>query len=166
MSDISRAVELSLQLADVAITDAAGKVNVIGMFVDVIGYNREIGSTGRFTVIGEVLVPPELCPAEITTEIVLLHADGRVVQLPGLADQEQAVRIGMPQAVAKPSVVVDGHVIDGLWARCPIILDFNNGLPLTPGTTYIWRLRVDGDDENARNLTFAVPGLPATPVLG
>ena len=165
MSDISEAATLQLHLADFAMTDPLGKVNAVGMFVDVLGFDPAMGTTARFTVIAEALVPARLCPVEATLELVLLNEAAEVVAVPGPAGP-QALRIGLPVVFDKPGALPNGRLASMLWSRHPLVIDFGNGLPLASGATYSWRLRIDGDDDHARDVVFVVPGAPAPPVIG
>lgn len=166
MSEASESAELSIQLADFALTDPAGKLNIIGGGVAALGYSPESGTTTRFTLVATAKVPARLCPLEIVLEFALLDALGNTVELPGPAGTPQKLRIGQAARVEKPGIPGGPSFPDTIPARYVTILDFSNGLPLALGQAYAWQFRIDGDTENAVTEHFLVPGPPPPPVFG
>lgn len=163
MSAIAEAAEVSIIVADFANVDAAGKVNVLGAGVAGIGFDPSQGLTSRFTLVAYVFVPTTLLPAEFALEIYLTLG-GELVMAPGPVEPQavriaQSVNLDPPMAFPQPA---RGHV----GGRHSAVLDFNNGLPLSPGGLYEWNVRIDGDSTRSWTYPFAIAGPTPGPVFG
>lgn len=164
MSRVADEAELSIFMADFANVDAAGKLNLIGGSVAVLGFDPQQGVTSRFSVAVSVHLPYELLPADFTFEIALV--DGRdLVNLPGPSGP-QPLRISQNVAVERPSSGLSSSVREHLGGNQISVLDFSNGLPLRVGGTYGWRVGLDGGMEKQWVYPFAVSGPPDLPVAG
>lgn len=162
MSEVSTDAELTLLMADFAALDPQGKLNLLGGGVNIIGYDPMQGVTARFTVVGRVRIPAKYTPTDVTVEISLLDDAGDVVLLG--APNSQPFRLAQVAKIEKPNVIGMPTLPPELLAQHIMVLDIP-GLPLQPGRTYSWSLRVDGDEENARRQTFLVPGIGAPPIV-
>lgn len=60
MSEVSTDATARLLIADYAAVDAAGKLNIIGGGVSVLGYVQQAGSTSPFALVVSISVPPKL----------------------------------------------------------------------------------------------------------
>lgn len=166
MSEASEQVSLQVLLADYAQATTEGKVSIIGAGVATLGFDFRQGGTSRFSLYVATQVPTALCPVELTLEVAL-YSNGELVQLPGPAGEAQHIRIGQVLAVEVPnnplmSIPQRNHT----GSRHQAVFDFANGLPLTPGGNFEWRVRVDGDEDRQIVYPFAVAGPPPDPVLG
>lgn len=166
MSDAAEAARVSMMLADFAIVDAAGKLNIIGGGVNLLGYDPAQGLTSRFALVVEIWIPSKFCPVDLPCDIALRTSDGAVVELPGPAEP-QKMRVGQVITVEPPIVQgsVPRHERDGLEGRATYLLDFSSGLPLQPGHAYLWEVQLDGSDPIHAH-PFAVPGGGSNPVVG
>lgn len=166
MSEISEAARVHIGLADVAIEDPAGKLNMLGGGVLGLGFDAQQGLTAPFTLIVEFYVSGAMTPTQFTAEITLRGSDGKLVELPG-PTQPQVMRVAQIVDLEPPSIPGGASLArKALDARAQIILNFSNGLPLTPGTAYQWSVQIDGDEENRPDHRFAVMGSPTAPVIG
>lgn len=166
MSDIAAHAIINVMLADFAIADPQGKVNILGAGVTGIGFDPAQATTTRFTLVAQISLPRDRCPAEFAVEIALLDASGDIADLPGPAGP-QKMRVGQVVNIEK-AVPLPGSGVprEALRGQANIILDFGNGLPLTPGGAYRWRLQIDGDETVEVTYPFGVAGPPAGPVIG
>lgn len=157
MSVIAQRAELDLWLCDFAAVDSSsGKVNMLGAGVRVVGFDPIQGVTTRFVVVGRVALPSELAPVEVPVELGLYDESG-VVSL-GATPEPQAVRLAQITKFEKPNVVGQPSLPGDVPSQHVLTLEVA-GLPLQPGRSYSWQLRVDGDDDRAVRYTFMVPGL-------
>lgn len=167
MSAVAEQASVTLVVSDFANTDAAGKLNVLGATVAVLGFDPMQALSSRFSLAVVVRVPGRLLPAEFTVEVAL-RSGGELVQLPGPAGETQPLRISQVVSLDRlgadrvPSPAVRDHV----GASHTMVLDFNTGLPLVPGGLYEWQVRIDGDDSEVHAYPFAVVGPPPPPVFG
>lgn len=162
MSAISEGAVLSILMADYASMGADGKLNVIGGGVSALGYDPLAGITSRFTVIASVHIPGHILPEEGSIEIAL-YRDDRLVEMeqPGGA---QPLRIGQSVRLEKPNhagVTVRNR--DRLVSSHHMVIDFSNGLPLSPDSLYEWRLKIDMDEAHSTRFPFTVLGAALTP---
>lgn len=167
MSEVSEQAILHVELADYAANDPTGKLNMIGGGVRSVGYEPQQGITNRFSVVGTVTIPSELCPADLVVEFSLLHASGELVTLPNVTGgAPQNLRVGQAARVEKPSNPMIPSFPPEIPGVYTMVLDFSTGLPLAPGQVYAWQLRVDGDAQRTFTYHFFVPSGPTPPVLG
>jgi hypothetical protein len=164
VSDVSQKATLTVIVADFAMADTDGKVNVIGAGISGIGFDPHAGLTNRFSVVTVVDVPSAMAPAEASIELALLR-DNEPVLLPGPAGP-QALRIGQVHTFEKVQMPVPLALREHLQSRYQAVIDFNAGLPLAPGAAYTWALQVDGDTENGVIYPIVVAGGPTPPVIG
>lgn len=165
MSEVAQLSIAEIIVADFAMVDSAGKSNIIGAGVALLGFDAQQGVTTRFSVWVSVLVPTELCPVEFPVEVALVDSAGELVQLPG-HDGPQPLRIAQIVTAEKPSAQVSMLQREHIGSRVQLVMDFSSGLPLAPGVNYEWRVRVDGDEARQVVYPFGVWGPGAGPVLG
>ena len=55
---------------------------------------------------------------------------------------------------------------DAVRPKTQILMQFQNGLPLHPGTGYRWRVRIDQDTRPEWNEPMYVPMVASGPVIG
>lgn len=164
MSEISDLIRGSIMLADYAVTDAVGKVNVIGGGLSVIGFDLNQGITTPFTVYASLTCPIPAPDSSAAVEVALVDASGNPVAVAGPTGEGQVVRIAQNVEFAAP--VIPGLQIPrgAIESASQIIVNFGNGIPLGVGQAYAFRLSVDGDVK--ASAAFFVPGPIAGPVIG
>jgi len=166
MSDLAKAAIVEIILADYVATDAAGKGNLIGAGVALLGFEPAAGVTSKFGAWISIHVPTHLCPVEVPVEIALVDASGELVSMPGPLGEPQPFRVAQIVMIEKPTVPVPVAQRDHIGARSQVVFDFSNGLPLVPGGLYELRVRIDGDDATTRSYPFGVLGAMPPPVIG
>jgi len=165
VSEIAETAKVSISLADYGATDAAGKINIVGDGVAVLGYVPEAGLTNRFTLLVSVRLPTRLTPTEFPLEVALLDAAGNLAQVPGPAGS-QPFRIAHVVQAQSGAAVYGQVVSDHIGVHVHLALDMSNGLPIAANGLYRWRVQLDGDEEHSWTYPFAVGGPPAAPVFG
>lgn len=164
MSALTSGAAGQLIIADYVNIDSAGKVNIIGGGIHMIGFDPENGVTAPFALFASVsakLIAGEDNAAAV--EIVLVDSDGQAVDLPGPAG---------PQKMRIAQNVEFGHVLQpgmpslpaGFPARHNMAMNFPNGLPLALGKSYEWVIQMD--HELIAKVSFFVPGIRDAPVVG
>lgn len=164
MSEVAQNATVTILVSDFANSDAAGKLNVVGGTVAILGFDGMQGVTSRFSLSVVVNVPASLLPTDFALEISLL-SNGELVLLPGVPDPQPlrvAQPVSMERATAAPTTLIRDHIGSNHVA----VLDFAGGLPLAVGGIYEWQVRIDGDDERTWRYPFAVVGPPQSPVFG
>lgn len=165
MSEIAASAKVNLAMADFAADDAAGKVNVIGKGIAIIGYDPRQNISTPFVLVCDVWLPTEKLPAEFAVDVALLDEDGEVVELPTPAGT-QKLRIANVADVKQPTGPFSNAIAKHIGARHNLTVNFNTGLPLAPNGLYEWRIEIDGDEDYQWSYPFAVAGPPKSPVLG
>ncbi|MBI1759307.1 MAG: hypothetical protein HYR62_08795 [Actinobacteria bacterium] len=168
MSAIAEAATVSLELADYAATDAAGKINLLGGGLNAVGFVPVAGLTAAFALVVTIFVPPEYYGEECALEIILEDDSGQVVALPGPApDQPQKMRVGQAVTLEEPKFPAGTNIPRRMLpARVSVVLAFTNGLPLAIGQRYTWRVRIDHESKDQWIYRFFVPGPAPGPVIG
>lgn len=166
MSEIAGAATVDILLADFANSDAVGKGNIVGSGLAVLGLDQQ-GLTARFSLIVLVHLPDAHLPSEFPLEIALLDDAGQIISIPGAVPGEpQMLRIAQIVTMEKPSLpMLPIAARIRLGARHQSVIDFANGLQLTPGV-YSWRVLLDGDESVEWRYNFAVPGPSSGLVVG
>ena len=167
MSDIAKDASVNFVIGDFAMVDPlSGKGSIVGAGVAVLGFDPAQGLTSRFAVWISVALPGGLLPAEFPIEIALT-SNGELVNLPAqTGTPPQPLRIAQIVQLDKSQIPAPAVVRDHVGSRNQIVLDFSNGLPLSPNGTYEWQVRVDGDDSRVWSYPFAVSGPMPGPVIG
>lgn len=167
MSVIADNASIEVVVADFALAEPSGKVNILGAGVATLGFDPQQGITSRFSVVVFIHVPSNLLPAEYTLEIAL-YSGGELVQLPSpFGGASEALRIGQvvqQEKANNPAMSVAQREHTG--ARHLSVIDLGNGLPLIPGGIYEWVVRIDGDEDSKVTYPFSVAGPPPAPVIG
>jgi hypothetical protein len=166
MSDAFEAVTVNLLLADYSSQGDRGKINIIGGAISQVGFLPS-GLTPPLHVIALLGFPDKLGGTECDVTIELREVpSGSVVQLPNASGSKEAVRI--QHMVRIEHVVLDSGVkrpVD-LRAQAQIVAAFQNGLPLTPGNSYKWKLLIDGQSRKGWEAPFSVLAPAPGPQMG
>lgn len=167
MSEVHDRAQVSLLMADYAVSDALGKVQVIGGGVQIVARDPKSGNTTAFAVVVGLSFPPDLYHEQYTLEVVLEDETGAPVQLPQPpgSSAPSVVRFGQSMQIEEPHVPGAGLPRRTLPARMHVVIYFNTGLPLPSGTVN-WRVRIDGESKPEWSHPFFVAAPPAGPVLG
>lgn len=165
MSEVAGDATVRLLIADFAKVDDAGKLNVIGGGVTALGYVHELGATAAFAVVMSVTVPARHVNAECSAELVLEDSAGNPVSLPGPAGEGQLMRIGQAIQFVEPRSLPGIPRLE-LPIRQQWVVAFANGLPLSVGQRYVWRVKIDHETRDWWTEEFFVLGARQGPVLG
>ena len=161
MSHVSDSVSVYLYLADYLATDASGKLNMIGGNIMLLGFDPQAGATAGFAVCASIRGDQKLNGEEFTFEMVLVDQDSKPVAVAGPAGP-QVMRIGNNmQFNSEPA-----YASRGLQVQENVVVGFSVGLPLRPGSTYAWKVRIDGAEHKDWMTTFHIPSPSTGPVIG
>jgi hypothetical protein len=168
MSEVFERASVALMLADYAVADEMGKLQVVGGGLQIIGRDHGTGNSAAFALVVSLTFPPDVFNEQYAFEVVLEDESGTPVEL-GQAPRGAAsnvMRFGQTLQVEEPNFRGSAVPRRALPARSHVVLYFNTGLPLPSGRVLYWRSRIDGESRPAWTLPFFVPPPPAAPVLG
>lgn len=168
MSDVFERASVSLVMADFAVADQLGKLQMVGGGLQVVGRDHNTGSTAAFALVVSLTFPAEVFNEQYAFEVVLEDQNGKPVEL-GQAPAGAAsnvMRFGQTLQVDEPNFRGAAVPRRALPARSHVVLYFNTGLPLPAGRVLNWRARIDGESRPEWVLPFFVPAPAAGPVLG
>jgi hypothetical protein len=163
MSDLARSARVAVVMADYA-RIGQGKGDVLGAGWQVTSLGTE-GLTNAFSIFVSIDIEPRFYGQEYAFELSLVdERTGEVVVPP--AEGSTPLRIG--QSVRADTPVFSGQYVPNgaVWARFQVVANFANGLPLAPGGTYTWQVRIDGELVPSASAGFHVAGPRPGPVLG
>lgn len=153
-------------LADYAVVDPLGKLNVLGGAITFVGMETQ-QLTLPFAVVASSWVPATYVGTTYTFSFELVDITANAtVQIPGPDGQPQALRaqspvlvqqVQVPQGAAMPPDALHLNVIN---------MQFSNGLPLAQGHTYEWRAQIDGHTRPHWSSRFHVLGPALPPIIG
>ena len=145
MSEIAERARVALFLSDYAGNDAAGKVNALGAGWALTGVDPATGLTAAWSVVAMVDVPPQFYNDDFALALTLRDAADRPVSVPGPAGAGQTIQMAQNVHVDEPAFPPGANVPrHRAWAHVQVIVNFGNGLPLSPGQFYTWTLEIDG----------------------
>ncbi|MBM9466885.1 hypothetical protein [Nakamurella leprariae] len=169
MSVVFDRSSVSLILADYAVADSLGKLQMVGGGLQIIGRDPATGMSSAFSLVVSLTFPPETVNEQYAFEVVLEDTDGRPI---GLADPNAAegaapvMRFGQTLQIEEPNFRGSGVPRRALPTRSHVVMFFNTGLPLPPGRVLVWRAKIDGESRPEWTVSFYVPAPPTAPVLG
>jgi len=168
MSEVFERATVSLVLADYAVADQLGKLQMVGGGLQIVGRDHTQGMSSAFALVVSLDFPPEVFNEQYTFEVVLEDLSGAPVELmaPPAHGNSNVMRFGQTLQVEEPSFRGNGVPRHALPARSHVVLYFNTGLPLPAGQVLVWRARIDGDSRPEWTMQFFVLGPVAGPVLG
>ena len=161
MSDVFEQASLSMLLADFAITDPLGKLQVVGGGLQVLVRDVRTGATAAFALVVGLSFPHTVFQEQYVFEVGLEDESGSPVELPS-----GFVRLAQNLTVDEPNLSRAGVPRRALPAQMQIVVYFNTGLPLPAASTLRWRARIDGETRPHWVLPFFVTGPPSAPVIG
>lgn len=160
MSESSSAASGTVLLADFVNVDSAGKVNIIGGWIQFMGFDPASKLTAPFAVFVNVTVNiPSFEDTSATVEVLLVDADGHPVSITGpegsntmrFSHEVDFLHVVAPHLQTPPV---------GFPGTSNIVLNFPSGLPLKVGASYEWLVLMD--QTRLASTTFFVPGLAQT----
>ncbi len=152
-------------VADYVGVDSAGKISAIGAAF-AIGGVTPTGFVAPQHVAAVIDVPSKYVGQELALSLELRDVlAGQAVQVPGPTGQLEALRL--QQIMRVQALTAEGvYVPQEMFCRLQLAVAFVNGIPLTPGRFYAWRLEIDGNHQPGWEAHFYVPGPPPPPVFG
>jgi hypothetical protein len=168
MSEVFERASVSLVLADYAVADQLGKLQMVGGGLQIVGRDHAKGTSSAFALVVSLDFPPEVFNEQYAFEVVLEDSSGSPVELTAVPNggNSSVMRFGQTLQVEEPNFRGSGVPRRALPARSHVVLYFNTGLPLPAGRVLVWRARIDGDSRPNWALPFFVPAPPTGPVLG
>jgi hypothetical protein len=167
VSAVGDRARVTLILADYAAADAVQKLNILGAGWSITGLNPATSATSPLAVVVMIESPPDQYGDEFSLTLALEDEDGSPVQVPDAAGSLTALRIAQVIRIQEPAVLPQLNAPKGkLWAHSQVVLNFANGIPLSPGRIYRWTLAIDGDVRDEWHVSFFVPGPPSPVVFG
>jgi hypothetical protein len=164
MSLYSDAVAVVL-VADHVSVDPSGRIHALGLAFNIVSLGPA-SLTPPCTVLAVVDVPRRHVGVQAALGLELRDDTlGQVVALPGPSGSGEALRV-QQLVTFNPPNVAGAYLTPDLPCRAQMVLAFQNGLPLTPGHTYTWRLEVDGQARPDWRASFHVVGPAPSPVFG
>lgn len=152
-------------IADHVGIDGGGKLNALGAGFMVSGL-QPTGLTSPQAIAVTIDVPSRYVGQDFTLSLELRNeANGSVVTVPGPSGSPEALRLVQLSKVERPNIP-GLHLPPGVPTRVQVVTAFVNGLPLSLGTQYTWRVEIDSQHHKGWTATFYVPGPPPGPVFG
>ncbi|MDQ3480322.1 MAG: hypothetical protein M3423_03165 [Actinomycetota bacterium] len=156
---------LVVLLADYAVADAGGKLNILGAGFTISGI-QPTGLIGPQYVAVMIDVPAKFVGQEFPLSLELKdETTGMTVTLPGPTGEPDALRI-QQFVKAEPPHIAGVYLPSSLWSRVQLVMGFPNGLPLQPGGIYHWRAEIEGQHRAGWSAHFHVAGPPPPTVVG
>jgi hypothetical protein len=168
MSEVFEQASVSLILADFAVADQLGKLQMVGGGLQLIGRDHNTGASAAFALVVSLTFPPELFNEQYAFEVVLEGESGSPLELTESAavPGSRVMRFGQTLQIEERNFRGSGVPRRALPTRSHVVLYFNTGLPLPPGQVLRWRAKIDGESRPEWTVPFFVPAPPAAPVLG
>lgn len=153
-------------LADYAVADASGKLNVLGAGFTITALQPNTGLTAAMFVTIMVDVPPKHISKDFPLSIELRDTDtDQAVSVAGATGNPDVLRV-QQLVKASPTHIPGAYLPDTLWSRVQLVMGFPNGLPLQPGGFYHWRVEIEGQHRPDWSAHFHVIGPPPPIVFG
>ncbi len=168
MSEVFERASVSLVMADYAVADQLGKLQMVGGGLQIVGRDHAQGLSAAFALVVSLDFPPEVFNEQYSFEVVFEDTAGSPVELRAapVGAASSVMRFGQTLQVEEPNFRGNGVPRRALPARSHVVLYFNTGLPLPAGQVLVWRARIDGDSRAHWTLPFFVPAAPTGLVLG
>jgi hypothetical protein len=169
VGSIADTAKVAVVVAEFAVADPLGKLNMIGGAFQAI--QRVVAGPGQpgvlpaMTVVVLVELPPEHHNQQYPLGLALKDERDKTVEVPGaVGGTSQALRIQQLVTAAPPSY--PGLDQKRLWNRVQFVLNIQAGVPVEAGTVYSWVVEIDGHTRPEWRATFYVLPDQAKAVLG
>jgi hypothetical protein len=163
VSEMAESISAHVTIADY-VDEANGKIIIIGGGIQFVGFIPQMGMTTAFSIFVEMQCPVPVPERHAAVELLLVDASGQAVQVPGEGDSKQALRVAQNVEFIEPYLPGASVPRGSVNARATMTLAFPNGIPLTPGHSYSWRVQIDHDVLATQ--PFYIPAPQIGPVLG
>jgi hypothetical protein len=162
MSEASDSAHVRIFLADYAVADSSGKFTLVGGGITIIGVLPTTGMTAPFSVLALMTFDPKFIGESPAMELALETDTGQLVTLPG---QPGPLRIAVAEKL-NPTILQGANVPnEAVRPKHQMLMQFQNGLPLSVGTGYRWRITIDQQTHPEWTEGFYVPTASPGPVL-
>jgi hypothetical protein len=167
VSGIFDAASASVLVADYAGVDGGGKINAIGLGVQLTQLLPLTNTTGAMFVVAFIDIPRKFSgqKAVIGLELRNLTDGNSIVKVQGPTGQLEGLQVVQEIEVSQPQSP-GLHLPDDAYARVQLSMGFPTGLPLEPLKTYAWKLNIDGQSRQSWRAIFSLVGQPPGPVFG
>lgn len=167
-------------IADYIGVDPSGKVNAIGVGLTIAGVvpvpvpgaqpgAPQSGQTVMAApqhLIVMIDLPSKYVRQKFALSLELRDENtGEVVKVAGPDGTVQPLRLQQAVTV-EPPAAPGIYLPPDMFSRVQVSLGFPNGLPLTAGHYYDWRVEIDGQHRKSWRAQFLVAGPPPAPVFG
>ncbi len=164
MGSIAQDAHAVLLLADYIGMDNGGKFNLMGAGFGIAGW--QAGQTAPMYLAVMIDVPGRHASEKFTWSVELRDVEAdQLVVLPGPTGQAEPVRFAQAVVAERPTSP-ELVLPPDLPGRVQMQFAFPNGMPLSPGRRYRWRLAIDNTFRKNWVANFYVPEPPAPPVYG
>jgi hypothetical protein len=158
MSELSASAHVRLLIADYGVIDQQfGKITVVGGGISIIGTPPNSASTAPFAILAIADFDPKYIGQRPAVELALEDEDRQLVSLPGSPGLTQYVRVASNDVLKQLDIRGVQIPDDAIRPRVTLMLMLQNGLPLTAGQKYTWRLKIDGETCDEWTEPFYVP---------
>lgn len=140
--------QVTILLADYAGADVSGKLNIVGGNVRFLG-SQGTGASAPFCLAVQVDVPAKHAGTDYALAIEIVDVTvGRPVSLPGPDGQLQPLRAQQVVSVEPVQVPPGFTRPDDAYISANVVMNFANGLPLTPGHSFEAKVQIDGQSRH------------------
>ncbi len=161
---IAEVIRVNIFLADYALADQSGKVNVLGAHWLLTGLGAQ-GATPQQALVVLFEVPASHTGEQFALSMTLSNGAGQPVQVAGPTGEQQPLRAQQLVQAQRPQI--PGVALpSNLPGQGSVVMALLAGLPLAPGQLYTWRVEVDGNTHPQWEASFYVVGPPPPPVFG
>jgi hypothetical protein len=132
-------------LADYIGIDAGGKFNLIGQGFQYTAIQPS-GVSNPMFILAIVDVPSRYVGTQVSVSLELIDlTENGSFKLPAATGRPEALRAEQMFDINPPVIAAPGFQAPrNMSARAQMVMGFPNGLPLSPGKDYEWRVLVDG----------------------
>jgi hypothetical protein len=169
VSAVADAAHVTLILADYAVFDAAGKLNLVGgIWVATQAIPTPLGpGLPEQHVVAIIDIPQDFAGEQVAVTLALRDPSGEPVRAPiaSAGEEPQYVRVAQVATIEKPRIP-GVQAPKELSCRINVQMGLPLGLPLEPGNVYSWTVHIDDVTRPEWSTPFYLVGLPTGPVWG
>lgn len=160
---------VTVLVADFANVDQAGKLNVIGGFFALLGYDPQTRGSAPHHVAVVLDIPANFAGQEYALQLQMRNETrGEVVRFIAPSGQLEPLQIAQAQRVPPAPAALGAPVPSDHPIRMQTVLNLDAGVAkVEPGEKYAWKVSIDGQSKPGWEARFSVfGGGQAPPVLG